>query len=230
MQTRIRILFIASVLFCQSVQAAAESAGCARGEAALANADLAGAAQWSTVCLAQADLSDAAKRRALQLRAWAFFNLNQDKAAVLDQENSFKLGAPREIAEFVNYSSYLRRVARYQDSLNALRSAEKLERAAGKPGMMIQYNLGWTLFELGRYEGAVQVLGAAIPSQPDFPFAYWRRALALEAMGRKAQARLDIEKAADLVVNGPMKFTDDKFMAALRSKVAEYGLAKKYAF
>ncbi|SHG54024.1 hypothetical protein [Massilia sp. CF038] len=229
MQIRVRFLFIAAVLVCQSVSAAAEPAACAQSEAALAKADFAGTVKWSTVCLAQNNLSGAAKRRALQVRAWAFFNLNQDQAAVLDQENSFQLEAPREIAEFVNYSSYLRRLARYQDSLNALRSAEKIAGAGGN-GMMIQYNLGWTLYELRRYEEAVRVLGAAIPSQPNFPFVYWRRALALEAMGRKAEARLDIEKAADLVVNGPMKFTDDKFMAALRQKVTEYGLGKKYAF
>lgn len=179
-------------------------------------------------CLANLNLDSAARKRALQVRAWAYFSLHQDKAAVLDQEASFKVDRPKEYREFINYSSYLRRVSRHEDSLSALRAAESIEQQSGKLSMMTQYNLGWTLTELQRYDEAVTVLTKAIPLQPDYPFVYWRRALALEALGRIGEAKQDIDSAARTMMNGSIKFPDDEFKVALRKKIQKYNLQKKY--
>lgn len=181
-----------------------------------------------TNCLNHQSLDSASRRRALQVRAWAHFSLRQNNAAVQDQEASFVEGRPTDYREFINYSSYLRRVSRFEDSLSALRAAESINRRSGQRSMMTQYNLGWTLTELRRYDEAAKVLTDAIPLQPDFPFVYWRRALVFEALGRNSEAKHDIEAAAKLLTTGTMKFPEDEFTIALRKKIHQYNLQNQY--
>lgn len=222
------LVLIVSILLSQAVCAAPEPSSCDQGEAALQESQFAIVVSKLTDCLANPNLESTARRRALQVRAWANFNLHKDGAAVVDQEASFKLEPPRDYNEFTNYSSYLRRVSRYGDSLSALRAAEAIDQRSGRSSMMTQYNIGWTLTELKKYDEAVKVLTQAIPLQPDFPFTYWRRALALEALGRPGEARKDIEIAASILMRGSTKFPDDEFKAALRKKLHQYDLTKKY--
>jgi tetratricopeptide (TPR) repeat protein len=161
------------------------------------------------------------------MRAWAHFSLRQDSQAVTDEEAAFKLKPPSDYREFMNYSSYLRRVKRYQDSLKALRSAEEIELKNGSVSMMTQYNLGWTLFELERYEEAVKAFTLGIPKQPDYPFAYWRRGLAHEAMGKKTLAKSDFESAGRLFVANKDKWKNED-LKNVRDKFIQYGIEKKY--
>lgn len=228
MPVRLRLLFLLSVLAAPSVNAAARPSPCAEGERANVAAEYVQAEKAMSACLATPGLDKAARRRALQVRAWASYSLERDASAVRDQEASFQISPPNTISEMINYASYLRRVARYEDSLQVLLAVEKADAAAGGPGMMTQYNLGWTLAELGRHEQAIKAFSVGIPLQPEYPFAYWRRALSYEALGRRAQAHADIERAAALMKHGEMTFPDSALTRALRKKVKEYGLGKKY--
>jgi tetratricopeptide (TPR) repeat protein len=211
-----------------SACAAPVQTSCEKGELALQASQFSMAVSELTKCLNNQNLDSASRRRALQVRAWAHFSLRQNNAAVQDQEASFVEAPPTDYREFINYSSYLRRVSRFEDSLSALKAAESINRRSGLRSMMTQYNLGWTLTELRRYDEAAKVLTDAIPLQPEFPFVYWRRALVFEALGRNSEAKRDIESAAKLMTTGPMKFSEDEFTIALRKKIQQYNLQKQY--
>ena len=77
-----------------------------------------------------------------------------------------------EYRDYINFAMYLRRVGHYEDSLRALHSAENLDKANDHPAMMTQYQIGWTLSALGRYDEAVTAFTRGIPDQPDYPFVY----------------------------------------------------------
>ena len=203
---------------------------CERGEDALGTKDYPAVVKAMSECIADRKQGNVSRRRALQARAWAHFSRHEDAAALADQESAYRIAPPVEKGEFINYGSYLRRVARFDASLRALKSAQEFDRKAGVSSMMTQYNLGWTFFELRRFDEAVHSFTTAIPLQPSFPFVYWRRALAYEALGRADAARADIEKAAALIVAQPGIFPEDAFTAALRAKIKEYGLGTKYNF
>ncbi|MCE3607348.1 hypothetical protein LXA47_27660 [Massilia sp. P8910] len=228
MPSCIRLLLLSGLIAQTGIAAASSS--CGQGESAWRFGQYAQSVKLLSDCLGQPGLDKGQRRQALQMRASAYFNLEQNQAAVRDQEASFTVEAPRTPGEFVNYALYLRRVARYEDSLAQLRAAEKLDAAGGGPTMMTQYHLGWTLAELGRHDEAVKAFGVAIPLQPEFPFVYLKRAQAFEVLGRKEEARADIERAAALVKYSPMALPDDRSMATLRQKVRQYGLGKKYDF
>lgn len=202
---------------------------CAAGEKDLFAGRYSEAAALTSQCLSDAKLNDQNKVRALQVRAWAYFNLRKDSLAVADQEESFKIKAPTDYREFINYSSYLRRVKRYQDSLKTLHSAEAIERKKGQESMMTQYNIGWTLAELGQHEEAVKAFSTGIPMQPDYPYVYWRRGLAHEAIGRRDDAARDFEMAAKLISQSRKKWTEEEFLSKMRPKFKEYGIDKKYS-
>lgn len=178
-------------------------------------------------CLSDNNLSVDSRTRALQARAWAHANLKQHQLAVSDQEAAFALKAPSDYREFINYASYLRSVKRYEDSLRALRSAEAFEASSGTPSMMTHYNLGWTLHELGRYEEAAQAFSKGIPAQPDYPFVYWRRGLAFDAMGRKEDARKDFETFAMRFASFENKASVSDWLPAIREKLQQYGIPER---
>ena len=149
----------------------------------------------------------------------------QFSGAVSDQEAAFKISAATDYREFINYASYLRSANRIADSLAPLRAAEALDSAAGNIGMMTQYNLGWTLQELGQHEEAIASFSRGIPLQPDYAFVYYRRGISLEALGRKEEARTDFQMAAQLIKKSPdIERKSGKFMPQLREKFKAYGI------
>lgn len=202
---------------------------CEAGEKQLFANKYSEAVNLTSKCLINPNLNSQSRIRALQVRAWANFKLRNDPLAVADQEESFKLKPPSEYREFINYASYLRRVKRYEDSLKALLSAERIDRAEGRQSMMTQYNIGWTLSELRRYDEAVKAFSKGIPLQPDYPYVYWRRGLALEALGKNKEAAKDYENAARLINDSSDKWTEEESLVAIRLKLKQYGIDKKYA-
>ena len=144
--------------------------------------------------MAEHELADKTRSIALQGRAWAYFKQEQNKLAVRDMEEAFKLTPPSTYHQYIKYSAYLRSVGRYQDSLRAIRSAEAFDTKEGEMSMMTQYNMGWTLHMLGRHRESVEAYTRGISAQPKFPFAYWRRGLVLDAMGKKQEAKKDFEE------------------------------------
>jgi tetratricopeptide (TPR) repeat protein len=224
------IWFFLFAAFSERSLAAYAASECDKGEERIRSGQFSDAVDLLSRCLAVKGLNESARARTLQLRAWAYFNLRKNMLAVSDQEAAFKIKPPSDYREFINYSLYLRRVGRYEDSLRAVRSAEEFDQKSGQVSMMTQYHLGWTLSELGRYEEAVKAFTSGIPAQPDYPFVYWRRGLAFEALDRKEDARKDFETAARFIVESKNKWEGEDLLIAIRAKLRQYGLERKYVF
>ena len=177
-----------------------------------------------TRCLDSKNIDVETRRQAFLARAWTHSNLLNSEAAVTDQESAFQISPAADYREFINYASYLRFVNRVRDSLAPLKSAEALEMASGQPSMMTQYNLGWSLQELGQHDEAVTVFSRGIPVQPDYAFVYYRRGISLDALARKAEAKADFQKAADLLKSTDTESTSGKILLPMREKFREYGI------
>jgi tetratricopeptide (TPR) repeat protein len=163
------------------------------------------------------------------LRAWAHYSLGQDSQAVADQEAALHLGPNFEYGDYINFAMYLRRVGRFQDSLRAVHSAENVEETKGHPAMMTQYHLGRSLSVLDRYEEAVQAFTRGIPDQPDYPFVYWHRGLAYEALHQPENARADFDRFAQkLSASEAERLGSQDMLSEIREKLKQYGLNDKY--
>ena len=145
-------------------------------------------------CLQLDHLSDQQKAKYLQARAWAHFNLDNNELALVDQQAAFDLQPPSQHYEYINYAAYLRRMGLYSESLAPLKQAQKLDRLAGQSSLITQYNLGWSLYELGRYQEAIDAFNTGIPQQPDYPFVYLRRGLAFYKQGKQQSAQDDFSE------------------------------------
>ena len=150
-------------------------------------------------CLELDRLSTEQRAKYLQGRAWAHYNLENNEQALADQDSAFELKPPTRYHEFINHATYLRRLELFRESLTALRSAQKIEELNGHPSMMTEYNLGWSLYELNRFEESIQAFTKGMPQQPDYPFAYLRRGLAFYKQGKKVNAKEDFSEFLSLI-------------------------------
>lgn len=231
-----RLNYLPMLLACLTT---ATAAGCAQDEDFAIQCDngyrLASAGEHKKAvplldaCISSGKASPSVSRSAYSGRAWSHSNLGDAKSAVSDQENAFRLSQPVSYHEFINYASYLRAVGRYQDSLAPLMSAEAIDRTNGNVSMMTQYNLGWTLQELGKHEEAIAAFTRGIPAQPGYAFVYFRRGLSFEQTGQKEAARSDFEKVSRLVRPSEVKGISEMYLPKIREKLNEYGLALQFA-
>ncbi len=178
-------------------------------------------------CLELDRLSIDQRTKYLQGRAWAHFNLENNNQALADQEAAFELKPPTQHFEFINHAAYLRRLERFRESLNPLRAAQSLEHLGTRSSTMTQYNLGWSLYELGRLEEAAEAFSLGIRYESDYPFAYLRRGLVFYYQGKGASAKEDF---SDFIM-----LTDSQKInipAALRKELeelpSEYGEFKSF--
>lgn len=150
-------------------------------------------------CLELDHLTFEQRVKYLQGRAWAHYNLENNELALADQASAFELRPPTQHFEFINHAAYLRGLQLYRESLIALRSAQAIDKRQGQPNMVTQYNLGWSLYELGRFEESIDAFSAGIPQQPDYPFVYLRRGLAYHKQGKWTNAKDDFSEFIMLV-------------------------------
>jgi tetratricopeptide (TPR) repeat protein len=172
-------------------------------------------------CLELKSLSAEQRAFYLQSRAWSYFSLDDFDNALDDQQQSFRLVAPTTRDELINYAAYLRMAGRVQQSLEPLREAEALDERDGHSSMMTQYNLGWSLYELGRYDEAIAAFSRGIPSQPDYPFVYFRRGLAYDRVGRTDEADADFIEFVSFFENEDVVF-NERFENELRELSGRY--------
>jgi tetratricopeptide (TPR) repeat protein len=195
-----------------------------RGEDAAREQRFSNAVELLDKCLSQANLDAQARFRALKVRAFVYYELRDYTQAVSDQEAAFSIQEPAEYRDFINYALYLRHAGRFEESLRAARSAEAIEEKDGTTSMMTQYHLGWTLLELGRPREAVEAFSRGIPFQPEYPFVYWRRGLAYEALGQRAKARKDFELTAKYLSSPQQEAAAGDLLPVIRAKLRSYGL------
>ncbi len=75
--------------------------------------------------------------------------------------------------------------------------------------MSYYYHLGWTYSDMGEYQRAIDAFSEGLKTDPNFPFAYWRRGLTYEKLGKTIEAQADYKKAYTLgMESNPEKFTD----------------------
>lgn len=142
----------------------------------------------------------------IDLRAWgengAATHARCAAATVADPQFDSKQAAARKVrlrrllGETMQHAAAQRARKEYKEELDTLHKAEDLDRALGWVSMPVQYNLALAFFALKRYEETVSAISAGLVAQPAFPDAYWMRGRALEALGRKDEAREDFDKGA----------------------------------
>ncbi|GGY72021.1 hypothetical protein GCM10011613_16190 [Cellvibrio zantedeschiae] len=78
-----------------------------------------------------------------------------------------------------------------------------------KERMSYYYHLGWTYAEMGEFIKAIDAYSEGLKTQPNYPFAYWRRGLAYEKFGKAVEAQADYKKAYEVGMEGnPEKFKE----------------------
>ncbi len=194
---------------------------CGYGHQSVKNQDYTGAIRLLDACLELQTLPPEQRASYLQSRALAHFSLDNFAAALQDQEASFRLVAPSTRRELVNHAVYLRLSGKPLESLEPLLMAETIDEREGRASMTTQYNLGWSLYELGRYDEAIAAYSKGITSRPDYPFVYFRRGLAYDKVGRVAEAEDDFDLFVSILYGEDIEFKDS-FVIELRKASLAY--------
>lgn len=179
-----------------------------------------------TECLSSSVAPKHIRGQAFEYRAWLNYQDGNHKEAALDQERSFLLVPKISHRSLLNHSLYLRLGLRHEESLVFAKLAEAVEsRERDATSMPTQYHLGWSFFELGRYEEAVMALTRGIPYQPDYSAVYWLRAQAYEKMGESTQAKADLLTLSTLLQTPKGKADIGKWGEAASEKLRAYGVS-----
>ena len=211
-------LFVALI---GTAEAAEQSPVCRNGLDALMQRDFRGASQHLTQCL-QLDLPDQVRAYILQSRARAYSGLNYPTASVEDQKASLTFGKLYDVWPLVTLAGYQRSMKQYDAAMAMLQQALAYDEdgPGSGPGMGVFYHTGLTLNAMGKHRDAIEAFDKGIPKQPNFGFAYYSRALAHEALVNRAQAKLDLTKAAELIPPA-------EYSRPMIAKFREYGVPTK---
>ena len=72
-----------------------------------------------------------------------------------------------------------------------------------EPGMRFYFHRGWTLTKMQRYDEAISDFTEGLKDQPDYPWAYARRACAFGQVGQLKPALADVETAIGKIEADP---------------------------
>lgn len=176
-----------------------------------------------TQCLKQ-DLPAPARAFILQMRARAYGELKQWRAAIDDQRRFIAAFPPSDVWPHVMLAAYLREDGQLDESLDALDAARGYDEdgPGTGPGMAVYFHKAKTLYLLGRHRDAIESLTVGIGKQPDYGPALYQRALSYEALGDKVQAKRDLFRAGQLTPKGG-------YEEKIRDKLREYGFTDETA-
>lgn len=94
-------------------------------------------------------------------------------------------------------------------------------RTGPQPGMKYHYHRAWILTDMGRGKEAAEDITEGLKSQPDYPWAFERRACAFALQGRLKEALDDEETAKRLMATVPGSSPNVRFNATWMSKVTD---------
>jgi tetratricopeptide (TPR) repeat protein len=171
---------------------------CERGDKKVMNAAYEGSLDLLSACLARKDISDVEKRRAYYAKAYALSNLDREVEAANAYDAAFAIKPASQLDEFINAGLSYRYANRPVDALKMAEQVATIESGKYANSMMVQYHLGWSQQLLGNHEKAVEAFSNGIPYQTDFAYAYWRRALSYEQLGKLDLAKMDLSAAATM--------------------------------
>ena len=108
------------------------------------------------------------------------------------------------------------------DSKSALQTLDDyVARAGPQKGMKYHYHRSWILTNLGRFKEAADEITEGLKSQPDYAWAFQRRACALAMDGRLKEALDDQETAARLTASYHDTSPGQKVNMAWQARVTE---------
>lgn len=147
--------------------------------------------------------AEALKAYSLKMRAATYIDQKQPSKAIPDFEQSLALAPAKTAWDVISLASAYRQAGQPEKALVLLQNmqAEHLG-MTGKgtaQGMPIYYHLGWTLSALQRWPEAAEAFSEGLNYQPSYGWAVLRRGLAYEHQGNLAKAKIDTERARELL-------------------------------
>jgi len=126
--------------------------------------------------------------------------LKAPEKALEDQKAAISIQAPRDVWPLVMLAVYHRELKQFDEALSALKSAQKYDEdgPGSGPGIAVYYHMGQTLHQAGRYAEAIDAYTKGILKKPDYGYALYHRGLAYEALGKREEAKSDMQRAAEL--------------------------------
>jgi tetratricopeptide (TPR) repeat protein len=112
-----------------------------------------------------------------------------------------------------NCWSYIKKASTLREQKNFPAALEQIELHnqcdTSKVRMSYYYHLGWTYSDMGEYAKAIEAYSEGLKTEPQFPFAFWRRGIAYEKLGKAAEAQADYRQAYTLgMEDNPVKFKE----------------------
>jgi DNA-binding winged helix-turn-helix (wHTH) protein/TolB-like protein/Tfp pilus assembly protein PilF len=104
------------------------------------------------------------------------------------------------------YAMFLSAMGRRNDALDEIKKAKELDPVS----LIIKTNEGWIFFCAREYDQAIKQLNAVIQTDPDFPNAHYKLALAYEMKGMYKEAVEEELKEAVLLGEDPNKINELK--------------------
>jgi tetratricopeptide (TPR) repeat protein len=171
------------------------------------------AAALLTTCLDKGPTVPLLKALLYIVRSEALAQVHDSVGAAADLEHSFELQPPDVYSQYLMLSIYYRQSGEFEKALKPLRQliANKSMMARAQSaghGVKVHFLIGLNLGNLGQWREAVRAYTEALQYQPDFVWAYIRRAEAYHALGLDGIARTDIFKAIQLSSAATMSVAD----------------------
>lgn len=185
-------------------------------------------------CISSAQWLPGGKSYMHGLDAWVLFELKRYDEALLAQEaaNSY-LGNERggdAIRGLLHLSLYAYKADRVALAIRSAKTAREIALSNGGTTMPIQYHLGRALRAASRHVEAIAALSEGIAFQPQYPFAYWERALAYEGIGDKLAAKEDLEVVTHLLQSeGHRGEIEEGFLRDVQDKLEKYAIPIRWA-
>ena len=221
------LLALAVALAAVPERGAAQVSACEYGQVAIGRGLFSTALSYLTRCLEIGGLSDRNLAAVLHMRALAYSKTAEPRKASEDYRRSLDLKPPEIAWDLIPLGIYLREAGQHGESLEVLQRALALDEdgPCSGPWMGVFFHLGWTLHALRRYEEAINTYTQGMQKQSNFEGIYLRRALAHEAVGERAKARMDLIRVIEI---GKAKGLDPATAPAdYKSKFVEYELLPK---
>ena len=147
--------------------------------------------------------AEALKPYSLKMRAATYIDQKQPSKAIPDYEQALALVPAKTAWDVISLASAYRQAGEPEKALVLIQNMQADHLGmTGKgtvPGMPIYYHLGWTLSVLKRWPEAAEAFSEGLNYQPSYGWAVLRRGLAYEHQGNLAKAKIDTERARELL-------------------------------
>lgn len=165
--------------------------------------DLVAAESAWTLCINDPVASASIRSPALRTRAAVYARKREYLRAIEDYENAFKIVPPATGREVLSLANLYRETGQSDRALELIHQMQ-VDRLglSGKGtafGMPTYYFLGWVLCDVRQWSEAIDALTVGLSYQPDYGWAFLRRAVAYEALRDATRAQADTDRGVALL-------------------------------